>query len=249
MMNDLFRVIPISSKSAQEWILKKHYARRQAPVSYAFALVENETGELRGIMTVGSPPNKNLGAFICGDKYKDYILEFNRLCIDVVDRRNVASWFCTQALKLIPKPLILVSYADENQGHVGYIYQALNWIYTGEGSIGTKMFVLKDGTKRTQRTVTGVDRREAYEGLVSEKIDLKPKHRYIYFHGDRRWVREAKKYLRLSVLPYPKGDSEHYDVSGEGVKKTILGFGLIKFQLPKRARGGEKDENKEDRIS
>ena len=36
-----------------------------------------------------------------------------------------------RSLRLLPKPSVVVSYADTAQGHVGYVYQAANFIYTG----------------------------------------------------------------------------------------------------------------------
>ena len=227
MIANYFKVIPIEPKIIHEWLLKKHYAHRKPTVQkYGFALVERKKNTLIGIATFGYSPNKNLGGAICGEKYGDFVLEFNRLCIDYQDRRNLASWFCAKAIGMLPKPLILVSYSDQNQGHVGYIYQALNWIYTGEGAKNTPAYILNNGTIKCQRAVTGLGRKKSYEGKIKKKIILKPKHRYVYFHGDKRWKKEAMAKLKFSILPYPKGESERYDDTAK-VKAINLGFGLI----------------------
>ena len=45
--------------------------------------------------------------------------------------KNVLSFFVSGCLNRLPKPSVVVSYADTSQGHHGFIYQATNWIYTG----------------------------------------------------------------------------------------------------------------------
>ena len=45
--------------------------------------------------------------------------------------RNVLSFFVSSCLQMLPKPMVIVSFADTSMCHHGYIYQATNWIYTG----------------------------------------------------------------------------------------------------------------------
>jgi len=120
-------VQPISSQEARPWILKKHYAKRMPSVVRAFGLFLDKS--LIGVVTYGIPPCAGLSQ----SKGVGEILELNRLCIDDSAPKNAASVLVGRSLNLLKKPCVVISYADCNQGHVGYIYQATNWIYTGTG--------------------------------------------------------------------------------------------------------------------
>ena len=125
-----YKVKSILKNETYEWFLNKHYAKRIPNIIYCFGLY-NIHKTLQGVISFGSPPSNSLviGAF--NGKYTDIFLELNRLCINDNLEKNVLSFFVSQALKLIEKPKVVVSYADTSQGHNGYIYQATNWIYTG----------------------------------------------------------------------------------------------------------------------
>jgi hypothetical protein len=61
---------------------------------------------------------------------KHLVLELNRLVLKY-NKKNEASMLVGKSIKLLPKPKIIISYADISQNHIGYIYQATNFIYTG----------------------------------------------------------------------------------------------------------------------
>lgn len=157
------KVLPVESHACKQWILRKHYAKRIPQIVFSFGLLRQR--ELIGIITFGRPPSLPLSESICGKEHKFEVYEFNRLCIDlpIEERKNVATWFCSRTIKLLPNGLILVSYADTNQGHIGYVYQALNWLYTGLGSANTE-YILKDGTKKHSRW------RKSYFGEIESKV-------------------------------------------------------------------------------
>ena len=136
----------------------------------AFGLYNDN--ELVGIVTYGIPPSPTLCRGVCGDKYFLDVYELNRLCL-LNNKKNEASFLVARSLKLLPKPKIIVSYADTHWDHVGYIYQATNFIYTGLSA------------KRTD--VDSGDNRHAKTTFADPKIDnskrknRSQKHRYIYF--------------------------------------------------------------------
>src|SRR5690606_38056970 len=105
-----------------------HYAKRVPSISYAFGLFLNN--ELVGVVTYGTPPSAPLRRGICGDDYKSMVLELNRLCL-LYNRKNEASMLVGASLRKLPRPRIVVSFADTNQEHVGYVYQACNFVYCG----------------------------------------------------------------------------------------------------------------------
>ena len=114
-------VLPIEAKYAHDWMLNIHYAKRIAPVSHAFGMFID--GVLLGVVTYGVPSSAPLRSGIAGDKYAAIVLELNRL-VFINHVKNGASELVGKSLKKLPKPSIVVSYADTAQGHVGYVYQA-----------------------------------------------------------------------------------------------------------------------------
>jgi hypothetical protein len=135
-IKDKYNVSSIDKKLTYDWLLHKHYAKRIPSISYSFGLYDNNI--LVGILTIGKPGSPNLCDSICGKEYGKYVYELNRLCINEGLQKNVLSYFLGNALKIIKTKMVLVSYADLEQGHNGYIYQATNWIYTGKSNNATK---------------------------------------------------------------------------------------------------------------
>jgi hypothetical protein len=122
------KIIPIEPNQTYDWLLNVHYAKRIPQIMKAFGLYDGDA--LIGVVTYGIPASPSLCMGICGKEYSDKVLELNRLCLMNNDK-NQASMLVSGSIKLLPKPTIVVSYADNAQGHVGYVYQATNFLYTG----------------------------------------------------------------------------------------------------------------------
>jgi hypothetical protein len=178
------------------------------PISYAFGLYIDE--QLVGVVTYGMPASPNLCMGVCGIDYKDKVLELNRLCLnDGV--KNGASFLVSKSLQMLPKPTIVVSYADTAMGHVGYIYQASNFLFTG--------------TTKERTDMAGEDGKHSRHSFGNSEIRVNrsAKHRYVYFVGSKSQKNNLLNQLNYEVLPYPKGDSQRYD-SGTSVKTQQLLF-------------------------
>ena len=117
-----------NKKLADEFILNIHYAKRKPSISYVYGLYNND--ELIGICSFGMPPSPILAESIIGKKNKNLVIELNRLVLKY-NRKNEASYLVSKSINLLPKPKIIVSFADENQNHIGTVYQATNFLYTG----------------------------------------------------------------------------------------------------------------------
>jgi len=200
-----YKVIPIQSYECNDWILYKHYAKRIPSISYAFGLFIDNV--LNGICTFGFPPNYNYNNGKCVfNNYSCLTLELNRLVVNDGLPSNSLSYFVSSCLKMLPSPCCIVSYADQNNGHNGYIYQATNWIYTGVSDVKYK-YIFEDGSEFDIRR--GIDRK----GKIVDKIKLKPTHRYIYFVGSKKEIKIMKKEFKMKIHPYPKGENKKYDAS------------------------------------
>ena len=221
-MNKDYKVLPIKKEETHSWLLHKHYAKRIPTITHAFGLYKK--GELNGVVTFGLAISKEFCDNVLGLDYRDKILELNRLCIheDSDSSKNLLSFFVGKALSLIPKPKLIVSYADTSQGHHGYIYQATNWIYTGL-SAKRKDYKLKGVHNIHSTSLLDREGRHMTKGKVAEMKkkygdDLYTEHRprkprYVYFLGTRKERLAYRDSLVYPVSDYPKGDNKKYDAS------------------------------------
>lgn len=220
------KVLPIPANEAEPWLLQKHYAKRMCPISYAFgAYLGND---LVGIVTYGTPLSSTLKDGIAGKEWSPFVLELNRLCCNSV--KNLASILVGRSLAMLPKPSIVVSYADQGQGHVGYVYQATNFIYTGLSAKFKDPMV--KGFEHKHHTTIGDEARghdsrveflrKKYGAENVYYVERARKHRYVYFCGDKKQRALMRSDLRYTVEPFPKGESKRYDASKSIQTQTIF---------------------------
>lgn len=192
----------ISYEETKPFLLNIHYARRMPSISYAFGLFVG--GQLIGVVTYGVPASAPLCKGIAGEENFYNVLELNRLVIlPEYNGRNYASYLVSHSLKLLPNKTFVVSYADTAWSHVGYIYQATNFFYTGMSA------------KRTDTYQPNGLHPRAYDKTNHSNLQQtrSQKHRYVYLVGDKRTKKQMLKELRYPILKeYPKGDEVHYNV-------------------------------------
>ena len=215
------QVIQIQPKETYQWLLEKHYAKRIPQIMHSFGLYIN--GALKGVVTYGIPASPALCMGICGKEYSDKVLELNRLCL-MENNKNESSFLVSHSIQLLPKPTIVVSYADTSQGHVGYVYQATNFLYTGLSA------------NRVDWTIKGMEHKHSKtisDGMTLESIKEKygddfyytersRKHRYIFFHGSKTDKKIMRKLLKYNIEPYPKGNSQKYDSGGNIQTQQVM---------------------------
>ena len=196
-----------SYKAIKYACLNFHYAKR-VPVPRVGYNVFNELNEWCGVILYSSGSNQHLGK-----KYglvQGEVCELVRMALN--GKQSSTSKALAISLKLLKKecPLLklVVSYADTEQGHVGTIYQATNWMYEGErekGKQGTPSFVIK-GKSMHGRSVYSRKWKQNIEWL-RENVDPgaylvypKGKHKYLYpFNNNIRKL--------ITIEPYPKNIS------------------------------------------
>lgn len=215
------KVLPIKPEETEPWLLQKHYAKRMCPISFAFGAYEGT--QLIGIVTYGVSASSTLRQGICGKQWTDHVYELNRLCCE--NRPNLASQLVGKSMQMLPKPIIVVSYADTEQGHVGYVYQATNFLYTG---LSSKFKDPKVKGLEHQHHATyahGLTNAEVIEKFGEENVyfvERARKHRYVFFVGNKSQRKQMLKDLKYEVLPYPKGDSRRYDAGGSVATQELL---------------------------
>lgn len=218
MIKELYSVKSIEKSNCKEWVLKKHYAKRMPPIEYCFGLFDSEN-ILQGVCTFGTPVSSTLRN-LWNNEFK--LMELNRLVVNEGLPKNTLSFFVSQCLTKLPKPLVIASYADTSQNHHGYIYQATNWIYTGL-SVPFKEWKLKGKENMHHATLHDLSRgQENRLQWLKDKfgddlimIERPQKHRYFIFTGSKKQKIKMFKMLPYEIQPYPKGDNKRYDAGFE----------------------------------
>lgn len=203
LKND-YTIMPIDYQTAMKIIVEKHYLHRKCPCSFSFGLFDKITNEIMGVIVYGTPSSAPLRRGICGDLEKDNVIELTRLWVDDAVPRNGESFLIGNTINLIDKEIV-VSYADTGVNHIGYIYQATNWIYTGLSAKRTN-WTIKNIDKHCQTIADKYTSKELKEKYGSD-FSLVPrsrKHRYVYFNCDKKRKIELMKELKYPILPYPK---------------------------------------------
>lgn len=251
-----FKVRPTEKMTAEILVHKYHYSGRCPGIKYSYGLYEN--GSIVGCVIYSVPASYTLCNGVCGQEYRQYVIELSRLVI-ITTTPNAASFLIGRSLSQLPNHII-VSYADcnDNVGHIGYVYQATNWVYTGLSS-AEPVYVLERDHPNGMKAGTPVSytRRHIDQKARELGFDWKPnassgpgliaqattgKHRYIQFSGNRWFKKNASSKLRYTQLPYPKGSTRRHNGSVMNVldrdTKPITTLAR-KPKIPKKIKGFE----------
>lgn len=218
-IKDKYKVESINKEQIKEWCLYKHYAHKMpSVVQYAFGCFENKI--LIGVAVFGLAGNSNLN-----ELNGIPIIELTRLILNDDKEKNTTSYFVSQCLKMLPHKGFVISFADANQHHNGYIYQATNWIYTGE-SAAAEVYTNGNIEMHSKTFSDKYGRRDkAFAESIGFWVEKKqPKHRYFFILGNKT---ERKKYRnellkQYSIKAYPKGQNKKYDASYKPSVQTTL---------------------------
>jgi hypothetical protein len=194
----------IPKATAQEIVVKNHYLHRKAPCSKAFGLF-NESQELLGVVIYGVSPSSTLLKGICGPEESSNVYELTRLWIDDSVPKNGESFLIGNSMAKIDKQII-VSFADTGQNHLGIVYQATNFIYTGLSAKfkDPKVKGLEHQHHATYANgLTNAQVKEKFGDLVYW-VERSRKHRYIYINAKGKRRKQLLGKLRYKILPYPK---------------------------------------------
>lgn len=199
-----------------------HYLHRVPSIIAYYGLYRDDM--LLGVITFGIPPSPQLMK-ICGEEYKKSVLELNRLWCYDESPKNSESYLISQGLKLLKRDRsdikIIVSFADTREDHLGYIYQATNWNFTGWSIPGGGSIVI-DGKEYHPKNLNNKygtsDLNKLKDILNTQNIHYRPrskKCRYVYFLGNKRENKILKK-----LCKYPIEDSYPKELPKEKEYKT-----------------------------
>ena len=197
------RVKPVPFVVARKLLEREHYLH-SFPGGTKLAFGAFVGASLLGALTLGAGP-ANAYALVSGANPDD-CLTLSRLWLSDELPRNSESRFIGIVLRPLRKNTglkFLVSYADPVQGHLGTIYQATGWVYTGL-SQATPLYDIGDGRQYHSRSLShsfgshGLAHFQRH-GINVKLVPQAAKHRYVYFL-DPAW----RARLRVPALPYPK---------------------------------------------
>ena len=201
---------PASMRDVREFARRYHYTGMEGSAAWRWGLWYGPV--LHGVVAYNNG-TRGMGAAALGEEHAAKAWHMGRLILSDASPRNSESRLISGSLHAIererPDVWIVVTYADEEVGHIGTIYQATNAIYTGttdetSGTAGLS-YVNDAGQRRSWRSIRETGRKEVTGWRLS--TGSKPKHRYVYILGSKTQRRQRMKLLRYPVLPYPKKEA------------------------------------------
>ena len=194
---------PVSTSDVSEFCGRYHYTGLGNNVPIRFGLWHGFT--LYGVIGYNVPTRETC-ASVFGDEDIEHVWHMGRLAMADASPPNSESRLIGGSLRAIertrPEIWAILTYAAQSAGHVGYVYQATNALYTGTG--GGNQYLLDEngnrrGTKQGVRVTIAEARRRGWV-FVKEP----PKYRYLYILGSKTERKQRRAMLKLPVLPYPK---------------------------------------------
>lgn len=221
----------VDFETAKQIIVRYEWLGNMGSTRYAFGLYFGQY--LAGVVCFGTTAGARTAESVCGKDYANRVMVLNRgACVHWAHPHS-ASFLIRRACHLMTQKGInvFVAYSDVEAGEIGTVYQASNWLYCGTTKRANALFVwsgrpqpnsMKDGHPRDERTISQLtrdrssgsgpyrarcSRDEMKQQLVREGFvffTALPKHRYVFFDGDRRTRKLLRASLQWKTLPYPK---------------------------------------------
>lgn len=191
------RLEKASYKAIKYACLNFHYAKT-IPINTFGYLVFNKNNDWCGVALFGTGASPQIGKQY--NLKQGQVIEFVRMALN--GKQSKTSEVLGMAIRLIKKDLplvkIIVSYADQEQGHNGIIYQATNWYYLGE--VKSPPIIEGKHNKSMGGSIGAARKILGREPIV---YFPKPKHKYIY-PLDKTLIPLCKSLSK----PYPKNAQE-----------------------------------------
>lgn len=200
MTKPVLKIAPVARDAAKFACERWHYSGILPPFAPIFHGVW-EDGEFIGVIIYGRGSTPQIG--------KPFGLQQTQVCelvrVALRDHRTPVSRMIAISLRILrrsnPGLRLVVSFADDIQGHHGGIYQAGGWIYLGANLTRTCTIY---GKPVNWRTIAGKYGR-AWRRLAPERepgfewFDSHSKHKYVMPLDD-----EIRETLTPLAKPYPK---------------------------------------------
>ena len=198
---------PVEQIDVREFCRRWHYTGQGGSTTWNYGLYDGDV--LAGVVSYNLP-STTACAVVFGKEYARHVAHMGRLvCADDAPR-NSESHLIAGSLRLLAQDYeawAVLTYAAASEGHIGYVYQATNAIYTGT-SAPKPYYIDHKGTRRSATNFGGAGGPARLKALASAYDwtlhQSPPKHRYVYILGTPAERRARRKLLKLPSLPYPK---------------------------------------------
>jgi hypothetical protein len=216
--------MPCTFKAAKYAVMSWHYSQAMP----SGKLIKHGVWENKlfvGVVLYGRGANRDL--------LKPYNLDITEGCelvrIALNKHENTVTNILSKSIKILkvsnPRLRLIISFADQQQGHYGGIYQAGNWLYLGE-SIAADEYVIK--SERVHGRSARAMRQQRQGGAIAGESTLDWLKKYIdsnayKIQGSKkyRYVYPLDKAMRRKLLsktkPYPRA------VEGSEVSRNASG--------------------------
>jgi hypothetical protein len=196
------------SYEAAKYAVEHWHYSRSMPAGKTSRLGVWEDGRYIGCVVFARGSNKWLG--LPFGLSQTACVELVRVALSVhgTPTSRVVAVACRMLKQQSPGIRLLISFADMSQGHVGTLYQAAGWVYTGPGTedVRSRPYRARDGSIQHWRTVAGVlasrgrpSTIAAAEAIGFVPLDKKPKHRYLM-----PLDAAMREQIRSLAKPYPR---------------------------------------------
>ena len=201
----------LSFQESEKYITKNHYSHtisRSLVASLGFFY----KGILVTAVVYGHPVGRNTGKFLKVPigTFAELVRAFSKDGLP----KNTESFCLGKSFKYLkencPEIKYLITYADPNHGHVGYIYQATNWQYVGKSSKDGHPTIFIDGINAHPRSLYakhGTSSIKELKDIYGDRLQTAKKlqkHVYLICLGTKRdrkyW------YAKFEQKPYPKAN-------------------------------------------
>jgi hypothetical protein len=201
------RIEPISATIAKDLVKRNHYLH-SFPGGTMLCLGVFAEGRLMGSLTLGAGPFQ-AHSLVKGAERQDCVTLTRLWLSDTLpfNSESKVLGMLSRALRQNTGLKFIFAYADPAAGHVGIIYQAAGWLYTGLSS-AIPLYDIGDGIARHSRSVGHLfgSHSVGYFARHGIKVNLIPqagKHRYVKFLCPG-W----NSRLLVPVLPFPRKEAE-----------------------------------------
>ena len=194
----------VTVHDVNEFCRRWHYSGSGGSALWRFGLFDGFT--LVGVVAYNMPTMQTCES-VFGSELASSVVHMGRLVCAEDAPRNSESRLIGLSLKMLsndkPQLRAVLTFAAQDQGHLGFVYQATNALYTGTGGFNQN-YMKADGTHiSTKGKCSSASRADllANGGTLTKAL---PKHRYIYLLGNKTQRKESLNLLKLPILPYPK---------------------------------------------
>ena len=209
------------SYDAAKYAVRHWHYSRSLPCSKTARLGVWENDKFIGVVVFAWGANRHLAG-----EYKLKMTECAELCrIAFASHTTPVSRILSIAVKMLklemPGIRLIVSYADMNQGHVGKIYQASNWLFVG--TTGHEAGIMLNGKLTHRRTINSKYGTSDIHWLRSHldpsarRYEGKPKFKYLLSLDDK--IGDGIKSLSK---PYPNAPQAKRTLRLESIQERAV---------------------------